>query len=143
MSNLSYFEKHSRNTVSINVLNSIRKKIIYNQELSSSNIELLNKLNEYFVGVISLEDFLTFHFRDSGSVKEIVPMELFMEINKVITSPKERKAISNLLEMITTGKEIKDKAYYQALIEKLMDSIDLQTQNLEKSNGVVLGSMGF
>lgn len=143
MAYLSYFERHSRNTVSINVLNSIRKRISINKELSESNMELLGKLKNYLDGNVNMQDVLTFHFRDSGDIVESIPMEIFLEMKKVFKNKSDFDQFNSLIDSIIKNKEIEDKKNYLILVEKLMDSIDNQTLNLEKSNKFAFEPMGF
>ena len=132
MNNLSYFEKYSRNTVSLNVLNSLRRSVIYNTPIEKGHTELLKRLLEMLEGSINTEILLSSFFKDTGDLNDTVPVELYSIITEYIKDINELTLFKDSVNHTLKSENIENVENFKMKIEMLIELIDNESNNLNK-----------
>lgn len=144
MTSISYFEQTSRNTISINLINSLREKILFETPIEETHLSLLTKLEQIFDGSLPFKDSLSYYFKDSGSVAETVPFDIYFCIKKLFGDNKSTYdfLIKSLVNSIN-NKSISKKDEFVLYLENIIESLDKESKNLPKPSLNFLNTMGF
>lgn len=153
MSYISAFERNTRDTLAISVLNKFRRWLLgRDKQLAGNKSEIVAKAVSALNGNIDLNDTISYYFKDSGEINNSVVFQLSKVFLKVLDDKSgERQKFRTLIsDLLKTGnpeilKNTKDEfEFVKDVVERSIDYIDNELAEIETSSeNLLFETKGF
>ena len=148
MAHISFYEQQSRNTIAISILNLLRRRININENSIYSHKDIVLKSLKTLENNPSMEDFVSYYFRDSGNIENSATIQIGKVLKKILNEQNNKEKFISEIKLYLNDNDYNtrdsEKKFLVSILEKAISSIDYETQKIEEFNTeIVFDTKGF